>query len=171
MDDKKFLIGIGIVSVVLLIGGYFLATRQEDRLSKPLLGDAVSVSEYHVPVGTKIKYNSNPPAGGNHYGESTVHAGFYDKPIDDGYIVHSLEHGAAILWYDPKLLNSSQFNDLKAIFSQQSGKAIMMPRSSMDVPVALSSWGRVLKLKTIDKKQISAFFETNLDRSPEQAPI
>ncbi len=171
MNEKKFLIGIGIATLVLLIGGYWLTTRQDARLSKPLAGKAVEVQANHVPKGTKIDYNSNPPAGGPHYGDSTAHAGFYDKAPQDGYLVHSLEHGAVILWYNPKELSKDQIVQLRNIFNQTSGKSIMTPRDSMDTPVALSSWGRVLKLKTIDEKQIKAFFETNIDRGPEQAPI
>ena len=47
----------------------------------------------------------------------------------------------------------------------------MAPRNSMDVPIGLSSWGQVLKLTSIDEKQIKAFFDTNGGRAPESAPI
>ncbi len=90
----------------------------------------------------------------------------------DGNLVHSLEHGAVILWYNPKLLSPAQINQLKEIYNSAPGdKDIMVPRESMDVPIGLSSWGRVLKLKTIDKSKIDNFFGTNIDRGPEQAPI
>ena len=169
MNEKKFFIAIGIATVVLLIGGYWLTTRQDARLSKPLLGKEVSVTAGHVPVGTKVNYNSNPPAGGQHY-DQTAHAGFYDKAPADGFLVHSLEHGAVILWY--KLdLPKDQVEKLKNIFNQTSGKAIMTPRNNLDVPVVLTSWGRLLKLNAINEAQIKAFFETNIDRGPEQAPI
>ena len=171
MNEKKFFIGIGVATVVLLVGGYWFAARQEKRLSKPLAGQEVAIeSANHVPKGTPIQYNSNPPAGGLHYGDSTTHAGFYDRAPEDGYLVHSLEHGAVILWYKSDL-PKDQVERLKKIFAAMPGKTIMTSRKNLDVPVALTSWGRVLKLKTIDEKQIKNFYEINIDRGPEQAPI
>ncbi len=169
--EHKVFIAIGAVTVLIMIGGIFLVSNSGPS-SKPLIGQSVQVSQGHVPDGTQITYNSNPPAGGQHYAE-TAHAGFYDTTNvpKDGYLVHSLEHGAVILWYNPKMLSPDQVNKLKDIFNQVSGKSIMAPRNSMDVPIGLSSWGQVLKLTSIDEKQIKAFFDTNGGRAPESAPI
>ncbi len=169
-SEQKTFTGIGIATVVLLIGGYFLATRQDQQLDKSLIGKEIQVQANHVPVGTEIDYNSNPPAGGEHYGDSTTHAGIYNKAPEDGYLVHSLEHGAVILWYKSDLPKQN-IEKLKQIFNSVSGKKIMTLRKGLDVPIALSSWGRVLKLETIDEKQIKTFFETNMNKGPEQAPI
>ncbi len=170
--DHKIFIGIGLASVVIMAGGIFLVSNT-GLSNKPLIGQVVQVSGGHVPAGTSVQYSTNPPAGGQHYGDSTAHAGIYDTSNvpADGYLVHSLEHGAVILWYNPKILSSEQINKLKDIFNQTSGKSIMAPRSSMDVSAGLSSWGQVLKLKSIDEKQIKAFFDMNSGRGPEQAPI
>jgi hypothetical protein len=170
---------IPLVIVLVVIGAIvwsFLSNRFSPPASqvkqKPLMGQIVPVlSREHVSDGTKIQYNSNPPAAGAHYVQPQD-AGIYSKPPADGHLVHSLEHGAIILWYNPNKLPKDQVAKLIAIFRafpQQ--KKIMTPRTSLDVPVALSSWGRILKLQTIDTKQIKAFFETNYDRGPEQADI
>ena len=171
--EHKVFIGVGVATVVIIISGIFLASNQDERLNKPLLGNEVQVSENHMPAGTKIAYNSNPPAGGDHYGSDTTHAGMYDTSHipADGYLVHSLEHGAVILWYNPKNLSNDQIGKLKGLFSAVGGKSIMTPRVSLPVPVALSSWGRILKLEDVDEKQIKSFFATNMYRGPEQAPI
>ncbi len=171
--EHKLYAGGAIVSAVIIVGGIFLVSNQPSQSNKPLMGQAVQVSASHVTQGTKVVYNSNPPTGGKHYGDSTTHVGFYDTSNvpADGYLVHSLEHGGVILWYNPKRLSQTQIDKLKDIFNQTAGKGIMAPRSTMDVPIAVSSWGQVLKLKSIDAKQIKAFFETNEGRGPEQAPI
>ena len=168
-EQKIYVFG-GLATVLLIIGGAFFATKRDKQVSTPLIGQPVSVSQGHVPDGTHIPYTSNPPAGGEHYAE-TAHAGVYNKAPADGLLVHSLEHGAVILWYNPKLLSSMGIEQLKTLFSQIGGKSILTPRLSMSVPIALSSWGRILKLKNIDEKQIKAFFDTNEGRGPEQAPI
>jgi hypothetical protein len=52
----------------------------------------------HQSPGTKIVYCSKPPNSGPHY---FLWAAFkvYDKPVDPGWLVHSMEHGAVVLWY------------------------------------------------------------------------
>lgn len=168
--ERKLLIGGGVLCLLILLGSYWFLTKQDTKSTKSLKGVEVAVKgSNHLPVGTKIEYNSNPPAAGPHYDETT-HAGFYDKPLADGHIVHSLEHGAVVLWYKSDL-SKDEITKLKSIFDQTRGKTIMMPRKNMDVPVALTSWGRILKLKTIDEKAIKEFFESNIERAPEQAPI
>ena len=169
--DKKIVVGIVAATLLIVIGGVILISKQDERLSKPLMGQEITVeSRTHVPEGTKIGYNSNPPAAGEHYA-TTAHGGIYDKAPADGNLVHSLEHGAVILWYKADLLEAD-VKKLESIYSNSSGiKKIMTPRENLDVPVALSSWGRVLKLTTIDEKQIKDFLEINRDRGPETAPI
>ena len=169
--EAKVIGGIAFITVVLLIGGVFLLSKQDERLNKPLLGQEVGViSRQHVPDGTPVKYDTNPPAGGNHYPEP-AHAGLYTTPPPDGNLVHSLEHGAVILWYRSNLPPNDVYRLTKIFEEIPLAKKIMTPRDSLDVSVALSSWDRVLKLKTIDEAQIKAFFDTNMNRGPEQAPI
>lgn len=169
--DTKIIAGVVVLTIVIFVGAVFFLSNTGPS-AKPLLGQAVDVSAGHVPQGTTIQYSTNPPAGGQHY-DTTAHAGFYDtnNVPADGNLVHSLEHGAVILWYNPKKLSQEQISKLKDIFNQTSGKSIMAPRSSMDVPVALISWGQILKLNKVDEKQIKAFFDTNGGRGPESAPI
>lgn len=168
--EHKVIIGGGLATILIIAGGVLLTSKQGERLSKPLLGQEIKVSGGHVPDGTEVPYGTNPPTGGEHYNK-TAHAGIFDKAPADGNLVHSLEHGAVILWYNPKQLSKDQLTQLKNTYNKVSGISIMTPRDNMDTPVALSSWGRLLKLKTIDEKQIKAFFELNMDRGPEQAPI
>src|SRR5258708_5258310 len=114
-NDKIIVAGIGLLTILFMIGGVFLLSKQSERLSRPLLGQEVAIEgRTHLPDGTSITYNSNPPAGGNHYA-TPAHAGFYETPPADGYLVHSLEHGAVILWYNPKLLTTDEISKLKEI--------------------------------------------------------
>lgn len=63
----------------------------------------------HQTPGTKIVYCSKPPNSGPHY---FVWAAFknYDQPVDPGYLVHSMEHGAVVLWY--KCANAAACPDI-----------------------------------------------------------
>jgi hypothetical protein len=60
---------------------------------------------YHVPVGSKVDYPDAPPAFGLHWGNFLAGSemkNLYlasDRPEVER-LVHSLEHGYSILWYD-----------------------------------------------------------------------
>lgn len=173
--ETKVIGGIALATIILLVGGIWLLTSQDakeqTKLSKPLMGEAVSdQGRDHVPDGTQIRYNSNPPTSGQHYAKSQP-GGIYENKVPDGNLLHSMEHGAVILWYKSDI-PASDSAKLKSIFGSISvSKKIMVPRESLDVPVALTSWGRLLKLQTIDENQIKAFMKTNEDRGPEKAPL
>jgi Protein of unknown function (DUF3105) len=64
-------------------------------------------NQQHEPTGTQIKYDHAPPAFGSHWNEANVapapfNRKFYtedDRPELEA-LVHNLEHGYTILWYD-----------------------------------------------------------------------
>ena len=67
----------------------------------------VIASAAHVPDNIKPgPYNSNPPAGGTHYENSYTAKFFQESDLPslskypEGHLVHSLEHGYVIFWYD-----------------------------------------------------------------------
>ncbi len=176
--EHKVMGGIGLLTLVVLVGGIFLLTSQDaqkqEKEAKSFVGEKVDIAgnegahvardESHAP------YLTNPPAGGPHWGDGVAGPGIKDKEVADELLVHSLEHGAAILWYKSDL-PQDQVEQLKTIFNDTTGKKIMVARKNLDVPVALTSWGWILKLQTIDEGKIKEFIETNNGRAPENAPI
>ena len=84
--------------------------------------------------------------------------------------LHSMEHGAVVVWYREDL-EQSDIDKIKVAFQNASGKKIMLARKDLDVPVALTSWNYLLKLENIDTEKIKEFIETNNDRAPEKATI
>lgn len=172
--ENKIFALIGFSTLIILFGGIFFLSKQDVEQTKKEQSqfageEMVSEGANHVPEGTELKYESNPPHSGPHYAK-TAQAGVYDEAPEDGFLVHSLEHGAVILWYDEKLLKTD-IDSLKKIFDKMPGKTIMTPRKGMDAQVALTSWTRILKLEKIDEKQILDFYEANYNRAPENAPI
>jgi hypothetical protein len=174
--NYKIIVGVVVVIVILIAANSFLSKKREiveqDRLSKPLVGEKIEEMESpHIKIGDSHEpYNSNPPTSGPHVGNGVAGAGIKDKPVADEIVVHSLEHGAVVLWYREDL-KQEEIEKLKQVFLEASGKKIMIPRNNMDTPIALTSWGYLLKLQSIDKEKIKEFIETNNDRAPEKAPI
>jgi Protein of unknown function (DUF3105) len=86
----------------------------QDVVTKPAEG----VSD-HQDVGTQIDYPDAPPAFGAHYpAPAPMSRKFYnadDRPELE-YLVHNLEHGYNILWYDETVAEDSELlTQVKAI--------------------------------------------------------
>lgn len=54
----------------------------------------------HVSSGATPEYDTDPPTSGPHY-EVPAPTGFYEQPIPRETLVHNLEHGQIVIWYDP----------------------------------------------------------------------
>ena len=174
--EQKVIGGVVLLTLTILVGGTwiwnFQSVNENERLSQELLGEKIAnLGAAHVPRGqSHPAYNSNPPTSGWHWGDGTAGPGIKDTPVPDELVLHSMEHGAAVVWYKDDL-TESDVDKIKSAFQSASGKKIMLPRKDLDVAVALTSWGYLLKLETIDEVKIKEFIETNNDRAPEKAPI
>jgi Protein of unknown function (DUF3105) len=86
----------------------------QDVTTKPATGN-----QQHVEPGTPIPYEDAPPAFGTHYNVwDTIERKMYtaeDRP-DLGELVHNLEHGFTILWYDETIAKDDKaMNELEGI--------------------------------------------------------
>lgn len=144
---------------------------------RPATGEAIPemVSSPHIPTDTDPgEYNSDPPTSGLHYA-GEAEAGFYDSNIytyPAGYLVHNLEHGYVIFWYNCDLLSENECSELKtqirSVMDDLGGtKLIAYPWPSIDVPLVMTSWGRLQRFETFDAEQAKAFYRANLNRAPE----
>jgi len=144
---------------------------------RPTAGESIPimVSDPHIPVDSDPgQYNSDPPTSGPHYAEE-ARAGFFDNnnyQFPAGYLVHNLEHGYVIFWYNCDLLDESGCTNLKeqikTIIDDLGGvKLIAYPWPSLDVPLVLTSWGRLQRFETFNAEQAKAFYRSNLNKAPE----
>jgi len=123
----------------------------------------------HVPEGTVITYSSNPPSSGQHY---PVWANFqeFSVPFDDGYLVHSLEHGAVALLYKCETDAASCAPTIEALRKIRDALAtdprcdpsirvrvVIAPYPKMDVPVAAVAWGWTYKADCVDVPTLTQF--------------
>jgi hypothetical protein len=169
---KNYAIWGGLGLVVLAVLGFIVWQGV-----RPAAGETVPemVSSPHIPTDTDPgEYNSDPPTSGLHYAEE-AEAGFYDTNIytyPAGYLVHNLEHGYVIFWYNCDLLSENECSELKtqikSVMDDLGGtKLIAYPWPSLEVPVVVTSWGRLQKFETFDATQATAFYRANLNRAPE----
>ena len=117
-------------------------------------------SNDHRPEGEKILYPESPPATGPHWGQFLTGAQIQKMYTSDDRppvetLLHSVEHGHTILWYDETIAeDETAMDDLEAIAAKFTGNAgaatskfIAAPWTSADgepfpddANVALTHW-------------------------------
>lgn len=113
-----------------------------------------------------ILYEQIPPTGGVHR-PAWQNCGFYSEFINNENGVHSLEHGAAWITYDPELPQ----DQIDALADRANRDFILVsPYPGMDAPVVASVWGKQIKLEGADDPRLDAFireYRKNPENSPE----
>jgi hypothetical protein len=132
----------------------------------------------HIPDGDPVDSPSDPPTSGTHY-VTPMGAGFYtvNSPeyLDihhDGYLIHSMEHGYVIFWYNCNLLTEDSCNtlqdEIKSVMDEFNGfKVIAFPRPTLDKPLVMTSWGYMQEFDAFDRDLAVRFVETNQPLAPE----
>ena len=106
-------------------------------------------------VETPVAYPQTPPAGGEH-NPAWLNCGVYTEPVPNENSVHSLEHGAVWVTYDPKL-DSAELDTLGS--KLPSSFAILSPYDGLPSSIVLSAWNAQLQVDSADDPRIPAFFE------------
>lgn len=170
--------GIGLGLTALVAALVWPRPKPSEQQAVPVLEDSG-----HVPVGDDPgPFNSDPPTSGRHY-DTSLPAGFYDEsdlseyqPYPAGFLVHNLEHGYVIFWYNCDLLSDDECGVLqeqvRGVMEQAENlKVIAFPWTSIEVPVVMTSWGQMLRLERFDPAVALRFVRANRNRAPEpQAP-
>lgn len=129
----------------------------------------------HVPVGTDPgPFNTNPPSSGTHYEEHFTSEFFNENTYDypEGYLIHNLEHGYAIFWYNCDLLSPEDCSQLKSeirgvMEKAKMYKVIAYPWPKINVPVVITSWGRMLSMEKFDPELALTYVRQYREKSPE----
>jgi len=103
-----------------------------------------------------VDYAQVPPAGGMHNPVPQT-CGFYDEPIGSEHAVHSLEHGAVWVTYDPDL----PANDVQVLedLAAERDYLIVSPFAGLPAPVVASAWGVQLRLEGVDDPYLELFVD------------
>jgi hypothetical protein len=121
-------------------------------------------------VTTPVPYKESPPVGGPHdptWADCT--GSVYTVDIRHENAVHSLEHGAVWITYNPDDLSAADTAKLAALVDGVSGR-MLSPYAGLDSPISLQSWNHQLKVDSADDKgikQFADFLTRNGDFYPE----
>jgi hypothetical protein len=122
-------------------------------------GDVIEgVRRYQNPTGhtqSTVTYPQSPPVGGEHH-PTWLNCGIYTEPVPKVNAVHSMEHGAVWVTYDPKL----GADTLAALREHlPSTYVVLSPYIDIPAPIVLSAWNVQLYVDTPDDPRLPRFFE------------
>jgi len=83
----------------------------------------------HVDEDQELKSGTFPPTSGQHFA-TWAPFGLYDKELEDGFVVHNLEHGGVAVWHGPKVPDATV--DAVAKLLDDEEKWVVAPRSDID---------------------------------------
>lgn len=104
----------------------------------------------------EIAFGELPPAGGTH-DPVWQNCGLYAEPLNTANVIHSMEHGAAWVTYQPDL----PADQIAAIEDRFSGQTyiIVSPYPEQRSPIVLTAWGAQLEIDDIEDNRVSDFIE------------
>ncbi len=105
-----------------------------------------------------------PPTGGSH-NPRWQNCGIYTDPLDSSLAVHSLEHGAVWLAYQPDLA-AEKVSELQEMVRSES-YILMSPFPGLQSEVVMSSWGKQLVIDAVPDEDIEQFIERYQGEGPE----
>ena len=180
--------GVLVLALAILIVARILSQNQAHRLAfqpvtTPVGQKIPDEGRTHVDPATTATYQFYPPSSGPHYNAQGVAPVSWQTigSLSEGQYIHNLEHGGiAILYNCPSgsdcttLKNQlenyvnnlapsePQFNEVKLVLSPYS--------RGMQKRVALVAWDYVDFVDGYDQNEITRFYESHVDRAPEQIP-
>src|SRR5919202_2841111 len=158
MDKRGRRTWIFFALLVLILVGVFIAvvlvTRGHQEASTPPDGveGFSDLSRNHVE-GT-VSYPQNPPVGGDH-NPVWQNCGFYSSPVQNEHAVHSMEHGAVWITYQPDL-PSDQVEVLRNLAHEYT-YILVSPYPDLPTPVVASALGKQLKLDSANDPRLEQF--------------
>ena len=166
--SKLWIYGIGITLILVIIvsagTAIVLKTTKADHLNalanKPINGVQTFTGLTRNHTLAKVKYAQNPPVGGDH-NPNFINCGVYTHAVDVWEAVHSLEHGAVWITYQPNLSPQkiAMLTKQAAIHSYE----LLTPYPGLPSPIVASAWGKQLKMDNATDPRLRVFLQTYLE--------
>jgi hypothetical protein len=147
--------------------------HRADASACPLVEEAVANEGWtHVEVGSPIDYAHEPPASGPHF---PVWARYriHTEPVERGFWVHNLEHGAIVLLHQPEapaaLVSrlTAAWNALPDDPACLHKRALVVPDPELTTPIAVVAADFVMAGDCVDQAAVLAFAAAHRNMAPE----
>jgi len=143
-------------SVFVMVGQQREAEQVEAAAKQPIDGvqHYKDLSRDHVE--TEVEYPQTPPVGGDHAPVWT-NCGVYTEPVEPTQAVHSLEHGAVWIGYDPAL-PAGEVETLTSL-GESNSYVLLSPVDGVPAAVTASAWGKQLTVDSAEDPRLAAFVQ------------
>jgi Protein of unknown function (DUF3105) len=130
---------VAAVVVIAIVVVALVANRKPAATAAPSydrVGTFSGLSRTHT--SSPVHYAQTPPVGGNH-NPVWQNCGYYPQPLHNENAVHSMEHGAVWITYQPNLPKDQV--DRLANLGRGQPYVLVSPYPGLPAPVVASAWG------------------------------
>jgi hypothetical protein len=111
----------------------------------------------HVTADQRVAYNRYPPVGGPHDGTwANCNGIVYATAVRTENMVHTLEHGAVWITYNPDTVAAGDLDILRGLVDGEP-YLTLSPYPGLDAPISLQAWGHQLKLESASDERVQQF--------------
>ena len=122
----------------------------------------------HLAPGQGRVYNERFPTSGIH-NRVPAGSGFYRDSQPAAKLVHSIEHGHIVIYYESPGAEAIQLlKDWTSLYGGQWDGVVATPSSGLGKAVVLTAWRKILKLDEFDPAAAAAFVDRFRGRGPEK---
>ncbi len=121
----------------------------------------------HLAPGQRVNYLGDPPTSGVH-DPDWVTPGGYGSPRVREKLVHSLEHGMVVIYYDaPPAASLATLKDWAGLYGAPWSGIVLVRKPGLGEAVILTAWRRLMRLDSFDAAAAAAFIDAFRGRGPE----
>lgn len=149
--------------VVAAIWFFFLRTQTPGEI------DGFEVQSFREDRGhtnDPVNYESVPPVTGEH-NQFPAPCGVHAVQIEDELFVHSLEHGAVGVLYDPQQVDVPTIREIESLVGEFDSRTISAPYPNTETPITLTSWGELMRLPEFREDTVRTYIDEFIGKGPE----
>jgi hypothetical protein len=159
-----WLAGGGILAVLVVAGLFYLGNQgPSPTASGDIEGAVIFPDPGQGHEDGDLTYSQDVPVGGIHNPE-WQNCGIYDQPVRTENAIHSMEHGAVWIAYQPTL-PAEQVEILRNLVreeqaSSQERTILLAPKPDVQDPIVATAWRVQLRLEDASDPRLVQFLRT-----------
>lgn len=145
----------------------FDALVAEGQAALQRVEESPSRGRDHLAPGASYRYAERFPTSGPHAPNPTE-PGFYESSRPATRLVHALEHGNIVIYYDrPGEAALERLRAWAGLFGGQWDGVVATRKAGLGQAVVLTAWRKTLRLGSFDPAAAAAFIDAYRGRGPE----
>lgn len=147
----------------------FLVLAVEGKAALSRVTNEKLLGRDHLRPGQSRTYRSRFPTSGSHH-RVPIEPGFYQNQQSAIQLVHALEHGHIVIYYDkPGDAVLKTFRRWTRLYSGDWDGVVVTPMSGLGRKIVLTAWGKRLDQVLLDMPAAATFIDAFRGRGPENS--